>query len=333
MDTLIRYLERAFLMRRPSLAQRAALALTRILRPGVLETRNSLRRHMDEHVRVSVRAYADDDPDEFRRITVGDWWMKQGLLVALGQAGYVVTDCDPDVVIHLHGREMTLPERAVKVIWIHDNPEKVTAALLSRYDHIYCASELLAERARAMGFAAKALGLATALRPRAAASRYQVVFVGNARPSGSRPVLDALGQGDFAVKVWGRRYRTLPDGAWMGSYVEYHDLPDVYGASLISLNDHYPAMIDAGIVSPRVFDILASGGFCISDANPGLTHAFGDAVPQYRSAEELRSLVRHFLEHPEARLPLMAAGREIALSSTWPDRARDLMRAAQAKTP
>lgn len=324
MHLLVRYLEHALLARRPSIAQRSALALTRALRPGVLETRETLREHMSA-LRVSVRAYNDDDLDQYRRLTYGDWWMRQGLIVALGQAGYVVTDCDPDVVIHLHGREILLPTRAAKVLWVHDNPDRLTTAFLARYDHVFCASDSLAARLRALGCPAAGLGLATALAPRAVPIRHQVVFVGNARPAGTRPVIDALGPSTFDLKVWGGRFRELPAGVWMGDYVEYHDLPDVYGASLISLNDHYPAMIDSGIVSPRVYDILGSGGFCISDANPGLTEIFGDAVPQYRTPEELRSLVRHYLANPLARLPLMAKGQAIARRHSWGDRARSLM--------
>ena len=288
---------------------------------------------MMDHVRVSVRAYDDEDPDEYRRITFGDWWLRQGLVVALGQAGYVVTNSDPDVVIHLHGQEAPLPERAVKILWVHDNPDKVTQAQLKRYDHIFCASETLAARLRELGFPAAALGLATALRPRRVDVTYEVVFVGNARPNGSRPVIEALGEPTCDLRIWGGRFRGLAQGVWMGGYVDYHDLPDIYGASLISLNDHYPAMIEAGIVSPRVFDILASGGFCISDANPGLTDIFGDAVPQYRSPDELRRLVRHFLDHPDERAAMMASGRAIALSSTWADRSRTLMTAAGRNDP
>lgn len=325
MHSLVRYLEHALLARRPSIAQRCALALTRVLRPGVLETRGSLRDHMAGGVRVSVRAYNDDDVDQYRRLTYGDWWMRQGLVVALGQAGYIVTDCDPDVVIHLHGREIPLPARAVRVLWVHDNPDRLTPALLARYHHVFCASESLAARLRAMGFPASSLGLATALTPRVLPIRHQVVFVGNARAAGTRPVIEDLGASNFDLRIWGGRFRGLPAGVWMGGYVDYHDLPEVYAASLVSLNDHYPAMIESGIISPRVYDILASGGFCISDANPGLTEVFGDAVPQYRTPAELRSLVAHYLAHPEARTPLMMKGQAVARASSWADRARSLM--------
>lgn len=329
---LIAAVDRALRHREPSLVQRALLAAVGIFRPGVIATREEERRRFHDGVRVSVRAYNDDDPDEFRRITYGDWWLREGLLTALGESGFIVTNIDPDVVIHLHGRALDLPGRARRILWVHDNPDRLVPGNLNIYERVFSASRLLTERLREQGVPADFLPLATALTPRATAKRFDVSFVGNARPSGHRPVIDHLGDG-FDLKVWGNRFRSLPAGAWMGPYVPYHDLPDVYSASIVSLNDHYEAMIEAGIVSPRVYDILASGGFCISDANPGLTEIFGDAVPQYRSAGELRELVRHFLAHPDDRLARMRVGREIALSSRWSDRSRSLMSSLGYATP
>jgi hypothetical protein len=326
--TLIRYLEAALLARAPSLAQRVALAVARIARPGTLDTREEWRRHFRDRLRVSVRAWGDDDPDHYRRLRSGDTWMRHGLIVELGRAGCAVTDVDPDVVVHLHGREVELPRRAVKVLWVHSHPETLTPAYLARYDHVFCASALLCERLASGGVPAKTLLPATALRPRGPAPlRHEVVFVGNARVDGGRAILDALGdEAGFAVEVWGGGHRRLPAAAtWRGEWVEYLELPALYGSSAISLNDHLPSMAEAGIVAPRVYDILAGGGFCISDHNPGLRSAFGDAVPQYRSAGELRELIRHYLDRPDERQALMAEGRAVAMAATWEDRARALL--------
>ncbi|MCL4818021.1 MAG: glycosyltransferase [Vicinamibacteria bacterium] len=326
---LVRYLEAALLARRPSAAQRAALALARVARPGVLETREPLRRHMVEGIRVSVRAWGDDDPDQYRRLRLGDTWLRHGLLVALGRAGCIVTDVDPDVVIHLHGRAVDLPRRAFRILWVHSHPETVTSASLASYDHVFCASRAMAERVRALGRPASVLELATAARPVTdAVTRHSVVFVGNARVDGRRAVLEDIGTPDFPLAVWGAGYEALPANAWQGDCLEYHELPSLYAGSTICLNDHLPSMAACGIVNPRVYDVLASGGFCISDANPGLDEVFGDAVPQYRSPAELHELIHHFLADPERRRPLMKKGQEIALKANWADRARVLLEAA-----
>ncbi len=108
--------------------------------------------------------------------------------------------------------------------------------------------------------------------------------------------------------------------------MDYTRLADVYAASIVSLNDHHASMAAEGFLNPRVFDILASGGFCISDANPALTKVFGDAIPQYSMATGLRDLVDFFVQQPEKRQPLMERGRRVTAAHTWLGVARRLLR-------
>jgi spore maturation protein CgeB len=106
-------------------------------------------------------------------------------------------------------------------------------------------------------------------------------------------------------------------------------LEKLYAASRITLTDHHPDMAREGFVSNKVFDILASGGFVISDNNPGIEKIFGNTVPQYESAEHLKHLVEFYLDHPGEREKLMLRGRDIALTHTYRARAvqftRDLL--------
>jgi len=79
-------------------------------------------------------------------------------------------------------------------------------------------------------------------------------------------------------------------------------------------------MAREGFVAVRIFDILASGGFCVSDSNSGINEIFGDSVPQYESPEHLRELIDFYINHPDDRLKLMEKGRKVALSHTWQKR-------------
>jgi len=85
-------------------------------------------------------------------------------------------------------------------------------------------------------------------------------------------------------------------------------------------------MAREGFLTPRIFDILASGGFCISDKNSGINEIFGDSVPQYESPEHLRELIDFYINHPDERLKLMEKGRKIALSHTWQKRAEQFLK-------
>jgi hypothetical protein len=324
-ERLLRRIENALVSRRPSWLDRLALSLVGGLRPGVLDTRERFRRHFVDGPRVSLLAASDRDPDLYRRLQGGDVWMKHGLSVALGVAGVVVTDLEPDVVIHLFGGEMEAPRAPVRVLWIHSHPETVTPHLVSQYDRVFCVSHSFAARIREWGFDCGVLLLATSLPPVRAALRYDVVFVGNARNDGRRKIVDDVGTPDFSFSVWGGGYRALPPRYHAGDYCEYFRLPELYASSAIALNDHTPTMAEHGLITPRVFDVLASGGFCISDVNSGLSEVFGDAVPQYRTRGELRELIEFFLANPEAREALRRKGQRIALAHSWSARAGELL--------
>ena len=85
-------------------------------------------------------------------------------------------------------------------------------------------------------------------------------------------------------------------------------------------------MARGGFVSNKIFDVLAGGGFAISDINPGLTEMFGPTIPQYESPEHLADLIDLYLGRPDQRQDLMHAGRKIALAHTYLDRARQIVR-------
>jgi hypothetical protein len=223
-------------------------------------------------------------------------------------------------VIHLWGQPTCLPGSGTRLLWIHSNPDKITPSVLSQYDKIYCVSNVFATEIRRMGYPCEVLQQGTSKRRVLETKlKYDVVFVGNARfeLGGTRPIVDAMGKPDIDFKVWGTGYRTLPARYWVGAYFENSELDALYAASRISLNDHRPAMAAAGFINPRVFDILAAGGFCISDPNPAITDLFGDAVPQYSSPAHLRELIAYYLDHEEERQILAQRGHVIAIQYTW----------------
>jgi len=306
----------------------------RIARPGWVKQRGVSLRDLLLKRRVAIISSSDAETDLYRRLQWGDTWAKYELTKALGELGYLVTDIEsgvePDVVVHLYGKPTELPPNAYKVIWIYSHPDAVDADLLRRYDRIFCLSSRFTERVRQMGFEAETMWGATSKCPRVNDIKYDVVFVGNAHADGRRQIVDDVGTPDYRFRVWGRGYRYLPGHYWAGEYVDYTSLDDLYSSSLITLNDHHPDMAAEGFVAIRVFDILASGGFCISDTNSGLDEVFGDTVPQYRSANELRALIGFYIQNPDERLKLMRRGQEIALSHPWRERARQFVRGMDA---
>lgn len=93
--------------------------------------------------------------------------------------------------------------------------------------------------------------------------------------------------------------------------VDYHSqMPLVFQNSRINLNIT-PKAVESGIPS-RVLDILACGGFCITNYQPEIAQYFEDGVElvMYTDMEDLGSKVSWYLQHEEERAAIARAGRK-----------------------
>ena len=122
-----------------------------------------------------------------------------------------------------------------------------------------------------------------------------VLFVGNSRGILRQIVADAIAA-DLDLHVFGEGWNGLiPERFVKGSHIPNEELPRWYASAGVVLNDHWPSMSEAGIISNRVFDIIACGGRCISDKNEGLAAVFGASVRTYTTKAELHSVVMELL--------------------------------------
>jgi len=278
--------------------------------------------------RVAITCVSDLGWNLYTRLQCGDYWIKYELTKAFGETGCVVTDVHPDVAVHLFGIPTKLPKSAYKIIWIYSHPDIVNAKLLRCYDKIFCLSSSFIPKINQMGFEAELMIGATGKKPVQSKIKYNIVFVGNTGPTrGRRRIVQDLGETPYDFKVWGKGWENaLPEKYYGGSYFDNQRLGELYSSSLITLNDHHEDMSREGFVAVRIFDILASGGFCISDKNSGIEEIFGDSVPQYESAQHLRELIDFYINHPDERSKLMEKGRRIACSHTWGERANQFLK-------
>ncbi|MBW2066575.1 MAG: glycosyltransferase family 1 protein, partial [Deltaproteobacteria bacterium] len=277
-------------------------------------------------VRILIQSRSDRDLDPERRLMWGDHWVKYELAREFSRKGSTVVDKDPDVILHLFGSppKATLPDHTLNIVWLYSHPDLVTPENLKQFRKIYCASQDFIPKLAQMGYENVELMLpSTSKRPLSLPPRYDIVFLGNARASrrDGRSIVRDMGGTPYDFKVWGNLWeKILPRKYYGGRYWDYRTLEHLYASARITLTDHHPDMARQGFVSNKVFDVLASGGFVISDENHGISNIFGDAVPQYESPEHLKQLVEHFLEHPDERQRPMLRGRKIALANTYSDR-------------
>lgn len=309
--------------------------MTRSSGPDQRRNRKSVQDKLD-HLRkktsVTIRIKAPSDTDPNHHLW-GDHWVKYELGRELVRTGLTLVERDPDVILHLFGspvKNPPLPERTYNLVWLYSHPDLVTPHNLKHFDKIFSASELFIPKLKAMGYSnVEAMIASTSKKPVRVPLKYDVIFLGNARSSRSdgRGVVGDLRKTTQNFKVWGNLWKgLLTDKHYGGEYWEYEKLEELYAAARITMNDHHPDMAREGFVSNKMFDILASGGFVISDKNRGIARIFGSAVPQYESIEQLQALITFYLENPVEREKLMIAGRKIALSNTYRNRAVQIVR-------
>jgi spore maturation protein CgeB len=98
-----------------------------------------------------------------------------------------------------------------------------------------------------------------------------------------------------------------------GASIPNEELHRFYAAAGIVLCDHWSDMRDEGFIANRLYDVLASGGFVISDDVEGIEAEFDGAVVTYRSPAELRALVDRWLADPAGRRDRAERGRRAVL--------------------
>jgi hypothetical protein len=115
----------------------------------------------------------------------------------------------------------------------------------------------------------------------------------------------------FGVHVWGDEgWRRLePVGVRVrGPAGHFHALNHIYACAAINVD--IGRLYQQDIVTMRVFDVLACGGFVLAERSDELSDLFrvGEEVDDWGTIDELADKVRHYLAHPEAAARIAARG-------------------------
>jgi spore maturation protein CgeB len=276
---------------------------------------------------LGIRAYSDfyDHPE---RKVWGDYWFKEYLTREFVRSGYPIDNESPKVVLHLFGEPLAdLTEDTYNILWIHSHPDWISAEILKKYRKIYCISGPFIRKILRMGFEADFLMVPTNMTRVFREKKYDIVFVGNARQNKTRKVIRDLGESPYRVKIWGWGWKGLVPAAWYGGdYYENAGLNELYASSRIVLNDHHDDMRREGFINPRILDVLASGGFVVSDDLPGINDLLDNSVPTYHTPEELHKLLDTYIRDDAERERLAGRGREIASRFTYAACCKEIMR-------
>lgn len=267
---------------------------------------------------IAIIAYSDFYDQPARKVW-GDYWFKENLIKEFTGSGCAVDNKSPKILLHLFGEPLAdLPSDTYNILWIHSHPDWISSDILSKYHKIYCISKPFIRKIISMGFDADFLMVPTKMTPADCGKKYDIVFVGNTRQNRIRKVISDLGDSPYRVNIWGWGWKGLIPEEWRsGEYYENSRLHELYASSRIVLNDHHDDMRREGFINPRILDVLASGGFVVSDEVPGMNDLLDNSVPTYQTPEELSSIVDTYINDDAGRERLAQRGREIASRHTY----------------
>ncbi len=124
---------------------------------------------------------------------------------------------------------------------------------------------------------------------------------------------------------------TFPDAYTGHAPAYWKETPWIYSNSLINLNIFHVQCMDAPTV--RVYDILACGGFLLTEYRPCLEEEFavGEELETFRSPDELREKIEFYLSHDDRRREIAAQGQRRVLENyTYRHRSRDFLKRARS---
>lgn len=124
------------------------------------------------------------------------------------------------------------------------------------------------------------------------------------------------GLGPVGIHAWGDDGWKLAErggASYRGRAGHSQEINLIYQASTISLD--IDRLYQREIVTMRVFDVLACGGFVIAEHSPHLAEVFelGREMVSWHNPADLERKVRHFLAHPDEAAAIAQRGRERVL--------------------
>ena len=246
-----------------------------------------------------------------------------------------------DVALHLKGRGVAPAHAGQRtLVWLISHPSELAPGELDAADLVLAASVPLADHLRTRtSTPVHVLHQAADDRtfvpgPVDPERATRVLFLGNTRSVARPAVMAAVRAGLPLTLVGGGWHRFVDPALVARTSVPPSELPAWYRSAEVVLNDHWDDMRRWGLVSNRVFEVLACGGCVVSDALPGLDELLDGAVPMFTDAGGLAATVTALLADPARRAELAGRGRSAVLAAhTWRHRAaalRDLVAALPA---
>lgn len=232
-------------------------------------------------------------------------------------------DCNLDVLIHFHPN-LTLHPQAKNIYYLQNAFPKedyiggtvgVFQAVKDNYDGFIFTSEKLMKACTPGGVVPFATDPEFFTPQFSEDYTHPVSFVGNSIRSAvvnQRYFVPAL---PFGLVIYGLKAWQHPLSKASRGKLSMPDLPKVYTSSLVNLNAHIVEHAEWGTINLRIYDILACGGFIISDRMDALEETFGEVVVCSDGYEDTWVKLVHYLSDSQERNRRRQEGRNMILSN------------------
>lgn len=157
-------------------------------------------------------------------------------------------------------------------------------------------------------------------------NRKDYIFVGNTRGVKRDCVSWAI-EYKIPLKIWGRGWEKLIDKKYIvDQYIENEKLANLYSNAKVTLNNHWPDMLQYGFVNNRVFDALACGLPVISDYSNELFDLFPREILYYQNKKEFKKCIDEInSNYPSVKERANKATNRIINEFTYEKRANELV--------
>jgi len=287
-------------------------------------------------------------PSEAVREEWGDYHFARSLAQALLRLGcrtridYLRSWNDPDseceIDLVLRGLERFVPKPArPSIMWVISHPDLIDPGEISAYSRVFVASNRLARQwSREVAIRVEPLLQCTDRGlffpdPSDAARNRDILFVGNSRNI-FRPAVRAAIEAGLTPTVYGTRWESLIDPRYVrGSMIPNATVGDLYRKAALVLNDHWPDMQRAGIVSNRVFDVLACATPIVSDEVADMPAGFSEFVVGFGPDRPIeRSVAEAMKEDKERRAARRSFAETVRRDHSFDRRAAAILECARA---
>lgn len=259
-------------------------------------------------------------PDTDKKYEWGDYVYCMALKEVIERAGYyAVVEChedwyediDADVALVMRGRHDYHPDRrngkCRYIMWMVCHPDRVQDEEYALYDLVYVDSVPFAGELAAR--------LPVPVRPLISGADtmkfhpaedgdhrmdHDVIFVGNTRGE-KRQLITWCEKHHIPVDIWGVGWsKFFKENEYLHFHgqMDYDELPELYRHSRVTLNDHFDAMREKGMVNNRMIEAAACGCPIVSDYDPSYEALPGGSV-FYKNEDEFEEKIRYALEHSE----------------------------------